>query len=261
MARKVALVTGASRGIGAAVAEAFAAAGWDVALAARSQERLEQVGARVRGMGVESMAIPTDLEQRAQIDHLFVKVLDRFGRLDALINNAAISGVMDFLTMERAEWDRFLSVNLNACVFCAQLAARQMARQKGGVIVNISSINEKQAIGNNPAYVTAKGGLQALTRDLACRLGPSGVRVLTVTPGHIETEISGEWAKDIQPWLDHMLDMTPLARGGQPAEVADLIVFLCSDKAAFMTGTEIVIDGGRLAAIYPESLRRTLHSS
>lgn len=258
MSNRVAMITGASRGIGAATAKAFAEAGWDVVLAARSEEDLEQVRGDAASCGASALAVPTDLTEPEQIDALFDKAVSHFGRLDALVNNAVRSGGVDFLVMPHEEWHAYLAVNLHAPVFCAQLAARQMVKQQSGVIINVSSINEKQSIGNNPAYVVAKGGLQVLTRELAVRLGSAGIRALTVTPGHIETDISGQWAKDLQPWLDHCLDMTPLARGGQPEEVADLIVFLASDKAAFITGTEIVIDGGRLAAIYPESLRRTL---
>jgi NAD(P)-dependent dehydrogenase (short-subunit alcohol dehydrogenase family) len=254
--RPVALITGASRGIGEATARAFAKEHWDLVLAARSKDALEQQARQAEANGIDAIAIPTDLANRDDIDRLFDQALERFGRLDALINNAAISKALDPLEISYGEWDRLLAVNLNAHIFCALRAARQMKTQKSGVIINVSSINEKQGIGHSLPYVTAKGGLQAATRELACRLGAFNVRVLTVSPGHIETDISESWAGDAKPWLDHLLDMTPLARGGRPEEVAALIVFLCSEKAAFITGTEIVIDGGRLSAIYPESLRK-----
>lgn len=258
MSRRVALITGASRGIGAATARALAKDDWDLVLAARSAQGLEEVAGPIRAQGREVLCAPTDLADRRQIDPLFARLEDHFHRLDALVNNAAATGSYDLLTMPRAAWDRMIEVNLNAPMFCAQHAARIMTPQQSGVIVNISSVVERQAIGNNAAYTAAKGGLQALTRALAVRLGRSGIRVVTVSPGHIETNSADGWTKDAGPWLDHFIDMTPLGRGGRPEEVADLVAFLCGDKAAFITGADVVIDGGRLAAIYPESLRRTL---
>lgn len=256
MSRKVALITGSSRGIGASTALVFAHNGWDVVLAARDAEKLEQVAAAARELGAQALALPTDLADRKQIEALFEAALQRFNRIDALVNNAVISGRMDFLEMPPEAWIEAIAVNLNAPVWCAQLAARQMVRQRAGVIVNVSSVMEKQCAGIHPAYVVAKGGLQALTRELAVRFGPDGIRVITVTPGDIQTGITDAWAGDIVPWLAHWRDMTPIERAGQPEEVAKLILFLCGDDAAYITGTEVVIDGGRLAAIYPKSLTK-----
>jgi NAD(P)-dependent dehydrogenase (short-subunit alcohol dehydrogenase family) len=256
MSRRVALVTGSSRGIGASTAIVFARGGWDVVLAARDAQRLEQVAAVVREAGVQALAVAADLGDRKQIETLFEAALQRFNRIDGLVNNAVLSGRVDFLEMSPEAWDEAMAVNLNAPVWCAQHAARQMVKQKSGVIVNVSSVMERQSAGINPAYVVAKGGLQALTRELAVRFGPDGIRVITVTPGDIQTGITDAWAGDTAPWLAHWRDMTPIERAGQPEEVAKLIFYLCGDDAAYITGTEIVIDGGRLAAIYPKSLTK-----
>src|SRR6478752_4312745 len=182
MSRKVAMVTGASRGIGASTALAMARAGWDVVIAARSEGKLQEVLKEIERTGVRPLAVTTDLGVREQIEALFARTLSELGRIDALVNNAVLSSSVDFLKMTPAEWQEAMAVNLEAPVWCSQLAARQMVRQGSGVIVNISSLMEKQSAGMNPAYVVAKGGLQALTWELAVRLGPAGVAVVTEAP-------------------------------------------------------------------------------
>lgn len=255
MSRPVAWITGASRGIGAALALSFGKGGYDVVLAARDADRLEGVAGSVRKLGVDALAVATDLAHRDQIERLFAAGLQRFGRVDVLINNAVLSRAADFLTMTADSWRECMAVNLDAVVFCSQLAAREMVKAKRGVIVNIGSIMEKQSAGLNTAYVSAKGAMQALTRDLAVRLGPSGVRVLTVSPGDIDTGVTDTWTEgNADPWIDHFQDMTPAARRGTPQDISEVVVFLCSETASYITGTELVIDGGRLAAMYPRSL-------
>ena len=256
MGGKVVLVTGASRGIGFATAIRFGQQGYHVVLAARTEAGLQAAAKQIESQGPEALMVPTDLADPAQIDRLFERTLHRFGQLDCLINNAALMTPGDPQTLTLETWNRTIAVNLTAPFLCAQHAVKHMAGRGSGVVINISSIVQRASTGIQVAYVTAKGGLDAMTRELAIRYGPHGVRVISVLPGDIDTGITDDWAGETQELRKYFQDVTPLDRPGSPDEVAELLVFLASDKASYITGTEIVIDGGRLAAIYPKSLFR-----
>jgi NAD(P)-dependent dehydrogenase (short-subunit alcohol dehydrogenase family) len=255
--QKVVLITGSSQGIGQATALRFAQAGWSVVLAARSEGKLQNVAKQVEAAGGQALAVTTDLADPAQIDRLFEKSANRFGRLDCLVNNAVMSKSCDPHKFPLADWNEMMAVNLTAPFLCAQRAVQQMLDTgDGGSIINVSSIMSKLSMGTSLPYVVAKGGLEAMTRELAIRYGPDNIRAVSVLPGDIDTGITDTWAVDAKALMAHFHDMLPIERAGRPEEVADLIFFLASDQAGYISGTEITIDGGRSPALYPKSLWR-----
>jgi len=254
--QKVVLVTGSSRGIGKATAIRFGQAGWSVVLAARTEAKLAQTANDVKAAGGQALAVTTDLADATQIDRLFDQTFEHFGHVDCLVNNAVLSKSCDPHQFALADWNQMMAVNLTAPFLCAQRAVANMIENDGGSIINISSIMSRLSMGTSLPYVVAKGGLEAMTRELAIRYGPDGIRVVSVLPGDIDTGITDSWAVDPKALMAHFRDMIPIERAGQPEEVADLIFFLASDEARYISGTEIVIDGARSPALYPKSLWR-----
>ena len=244
---RVALVTGASRGIGRAVALTLAQAGCDVALAARRAPDLEAVAEEVRALGRRALAVPAHLGRRPDVDRLFDAVQDALGRLDILVNNAATNPVFGPLAdMEEDVWDRIMALNVKGYLLAAQRAARAMEPLGRGSIVNVSSIAGLRASPGLGAYSVSKAAVNMLTRVLARELAPLGIRVNGVAPALIETRFSEALWKNPEI-LAAYLKNTPLARAGQPEEVAGSVVYLCSDAASYVTGQTIVLDGGHLA--------------
>ena len=244
---RVALVTGASRGIGRAIALTFAQAGADVVLAARNAPDLEAVAGEVRALGRRALAVPAHLGRRADLDRLFDAALDGLGRLDVLVNNAATNPVFGPLAeIGEDAWDRIMALNVKSYLLAAQRAARAMAPLGRGAIVNVSSVAGLRASPNLGAYSVSKAAVLMLTRVLARELASLGVRVNAVAPALIETRFSEALWKNPEI-LAAYLKSTPLARAGQPEEVAGTVVYLCSDAASYVTGQTIVIDGGHLA--------------
>jgi 3-oxoacyl-[acyl-carrier protein] reductase len=254
----VVFVTGASRGIGAAAAELFVQAGYRTALVATSAESLTQVEARIAQLGGESLSLPGDLSDLDFARDAIKRTIDRFGRIDVLVNNAATRDIMSMRRMTLDSWERTLRVCLTTPAFLARWAAEDMERRSKGVIVNVSSIMSQQAAGISPAYLAAKGGLDALTYELASLYGPSGIRVVNLQPGAIDTEMSRTLGQAAGPDEIRTFgeDMVMLRRYGQPQEIARVILFLASDAAAYITGTTIVADGGWVRQHLPLSLKR-----
>jgi NAD(P)-dependent dehydrogenase (short-subunit alcohol dehydrogenase family) len=244
---QVALVTGASRGIGRAVALGLARAGADVALAARKAPDLEVVAEEVRALGRRALAVPAHLGRRPDVDRLFDTALDAFGRLDVLVNNAGTNPVFGPLAdLEEDAWDRIMALNVKGYLLAAQRAARAMGPRGHGAIVNVASTAGLRASPGLGAYSVSKAAVIMLTRVLARELAPAGIRVNGVAPAIIETRFSEALWKNPEI-LSGYLKSTPMGRTGQADEVAGTVVYLCSEAASYVTGQTVVLDGGHLA--------------
>jgi NAD(P)-dependent dehydrogenase (short-subunit alcohol dehydrogenase family) len=250
LAEKVAVVTGASRGIGAAVARRFAQAGAAVALTARDADALTQLAAELRGLGATAVAIPTDVTDGDAVARMVDRVVDEFGRLDFACNNAAGGGhpPTPFAEVSLDAFDSGLAVSLRGVFVAMKYEIPAMVAGGGGVIVNMSSTAGLQGVGGLVAYVTAKHGLEGMTKVAALDYAPHRVRVNAVAPGPILTDNLVRAGAGAQRAAASAM---PLGRVGQPDEVAAAVVWLCSDEAAFITGTTLVIDGGKLAGTPP----------
>lgn len=247
---KVAVVTGAARGIGRACAGCMAAEGAQVVLSDIDAEGGETAAAAIRDGGGEACFIACDVGDRIQVEALIAGAVEAFGRIDSLVANAGIVHAADFLDLAEADFDRVLRVNLKGVFLCGQAAARQMVRQGGGgTIVNMSSINAVVAIPTILPYVVAKGGVNQLTAAMALALADKGIRVNGIGPGSIATEMAQAVLNDPEK-ARGALSRTPMGRFGEPEEIGCIAVFLAADESSYITGQTIYADGGRLALNY-----------
>ena len=244
---RVALVSGATSGIGRATALRFAEEGARVALVGRSVEALKETGDEVRGRGGEPLPVRADVTVEADARRAVEETVEQFGGLDVLVNAA---GVISNGTVENtplADWDAMFNVNLRAVFHLMQLAVPHLARRPGNV-VNVSSVTGLRAFPGVLAYCVSKAGVDQLTRCAALELAPRGVRVNAVNPGVVVTEIhrrGGMADEAYADFLEHSKGTHPLGRVGTAREVAELILFLASDRASWITGATYSIDGGR----------------
>lgn len=249
LTNKVALVTGASSGIGKAVSIALARQGAKVALAARRVERLEELSIMLEGEGKEALPLKIDVTKKDEIVAGVAKTVETFGRLDILVNNAGVAEFVPFLEMTEEQWDKTLDTNLKGYFLVAQAAAREMVKNKWGRIINIGSIAMGGIGVGFPAiahYCASKGGIVALTEALADELAPMGVLVNCIAPGLIETEMTQGIMNDPRQ-LQGILSGVPLKRAGKAEEIAASVVYFSSNEANYTTGATLVIDGGWLS--------------
>jgi len=244
---RIALVTGASRGIGACTGEFFASRGARVAVSARTVSDLENLVDRIAGNGGEALAIPCDVTDQTQVEKMVQTVVQKWGRLDILVNNAGMgTPIMPVEEIPPQDWDHTLALNLKSAFLCVRAAAPVMKNQKYGRIVNVSSFaGRSYGRLSGPHYGAAKAGLQGFTKHMAVELGPFGICTNAVAPSIVLTErVKKRWEARTEEDRTNVLAGIPLRRLAQPEEIATVIAFLASDDASYVNGVCIDINGG-----------------
>ncbi|HXF62197.1 MAG TPA: glucose 1-dehydrogenase [Caldilineaceae bacterium] len=241
---RVAIVTGGARGIGRAIVKCFAQEGARVVIADLESEAAETTCREVAAAGGDAFFVHTDVGDRGQVDALIAQTVQRYARIDILVNNAALLGENGhFLDVPVETWERVIRVNQSGVFHCAQAAARVMARARRGNIINISSVNGLTPQPRAVAYAAAKAAVESLTKSMAIDLAPYGIRVNAIAPGPIQSH----QPDDAPP---RPTDLTLLGRTGLPGEIAAVALFLASDESSYITGERIGVDGGKLLNAY-----------
>ncbi len=243
---KVALVTGASRGIGKAIALGFAEAGADVAICSRKLEDLEPVAAEIEKAGRAALAVATDVTKREDVEKFVGEAHTKFGKIDVLVNNAARSIMSPIIHLREDGWDKIIDTNLKSCFLFAQAVGQIMMGQGGGAIINVSSTAGQAAAPMLGAYSVSKAGVDMLTKALAKELGGVGIRANAISPGMVETKFSEPiWSNP--EMLSEVVRDIPLGRLATTDEIVGLAIFLASDASSYINGAIINVDGGSLA--------------
>ena len=245
---KVALVTGGTSGIGRETAVLFAKAGAKVVVAGRREPEGEETVELIRAAGSDGLFVKTDVSKACEVEALVQKVVERFGRLDVAFNNAGIEGVwVPIIKQSEEDWDRTIDINLKGVWLCLKYEIQQMLNQKGGgAIVNMASIAGLIGTDGAAAYSASKHGVLGLTKSTALETARDGIRINAVCPAVIETPMA-ERLFDTPVIRRNLVGLHPIGRFGRPAEIAEAVVWMCSDRASFMTGHSLVLDGGFLA--------------
>jgi 3-oxoacyl-[acyl-carrier protein] reductase len=239
---RVVIVTGAARGIGAAIATRFASEGASVVIADLDGEGADTMAGKLAETGANTLALAANIVQAEDRERLVAATLEAFGRIDVLVNNAGLMQRVAMQDVTYEVWHRTMQVNLDAAFFCSQIVLPVMRKRGQGRIVNISSMSARTGgQASPPHYATSKAGLVGMTKALARTVGEWGVTVNAVTPGIIETEMTADWP---QEWRDRWLAEIPLHRFGTAEDVAAAVAFLASDDASYITGTTLDVNGG-----------------
>jgi NAD(P)-dependent dehydrogenase (short-subunit alcohol dehydrogenase family) len=248
---RVAIVTGAAQGIGAACAERLAQDGAAVALWDVDDARGQALAAELNARGQRAIYRHCNVADKREVDAALAATLQAFGRVDALVNNAGIFKAADFLDITEADWDAVIAVNLTGAFLVGQAVARAMVAAKApGTIVNMSSVNGIMAIPSIASYNASKGGVNQLTRVMALALADHGIRVNAVAPGTIATELAQRAVLGSEEAKQRIMSRTPMRRLGEPREIADVCAFLISSASSYITGEIVYIDGGRMTLNY-----------
>ena len=240
---RVAIVTGASQGIGRAIAVEMARVGAHVVACSRRAPALEPVADEVRALGRRALALPCDVADAKQVDEVVARTVDEFGRIDLLVNNAGYRIRSPFEDLPRSEWDAMVGINLTGVFLFSQAAGRVMIRQRAGKIINVSSVAGRTGSRGMAAYAAAKAGVTVLTQSLGAEWAKYGIRVNAVAPGPVETEgVLEVWKTPAM--IASASREVPLQRLGRPEEIAWAVIFVASDQADFMTGETLYVSGG-----------------
>lgn len=252
--RRVAIVTGAASGIGRATALRFAEQGARVVIADVNLSGAEETRSAIRSGGGDALVVPTDVSRPADAERLIQETLAAYGRIDVLVNNAAILVSKSVADTSPEEWERVIGVNLTGAFLCSHFALPAMLAQHSGVIVNIASPHAFQTGKIIAAYAASKGGIVALTRQMAMDYGREGIRVNCVVPGaidtpmlHVDVQAGADAESNVRGWEQKQ----PIGRLGQPVDIAKVVVWLASPESGFVLGTAIIADGGLLAQLVP----------
>jgi 3-oxoacyl-[acyl-carrier protein] reductase len=258
--RAIAIITGASRGIGAATALEFARRGYCTTIVGRELDSLNRVANDVTAQGVDVLPIAGDLADLQFAESVVQQTAEKWGRIDVLVNNAAWREIGTMRTINLESWEQTLRVCLTTPAFLARWTAAHMETCGRGVIVNVSSMMSQQAAGTSPAYIACKGALDALTYELASLYGPSGIRVVAINPGAVDTTMGRDLGADdaegdriIRQFSE---DMIMLRRWATSEEIARAIAWISSDEASYLTGTTVTIDGGWQHQHLPHSVKQ-----
>ncbi|MGE3285980.1 MAG: SDR family NAD(P)-dependent oxidoreductase [Pseudonocardia sp.] len=249
---RVALITGAASGIGQVVAEMFAARGAAVGVLDVHADPAQRLAAQIVARGGRAVPIRADVSVAAQVDAALARVVEEFGRLDVLVNNAAVDVQGSVTTGSEDDWERCFAVNVKGVFLCSRAAVPHLARVGGGSIVNHASVAGLVGVKNLAAYCASKGAVVALTRAMALDLAPAGIRVNAICPGAVRTAMMDELMRargggDLAAGVSETLQKYPIGRLGGPADIASLTLYLAGAAASFMTGSIIVVDGGMSA--------------
>lgn len=242
---KVALITGASRGIGRGIAEVFSEEGADVAVnyLARA-DAAEEVAAYVRGQGRRAMTVKADVSKRAEVEPMIEKVWKEFGPIDILVNNAGIETIIPFLEITDEQWTRLVDINLRAPWLCSQVYCRKaVAAKRGGVILNIGSVQAAKVLPGRTHYAPTKLGIEALTRNTSVEMMPYGIRVNCLHPGVIDTDMTA-WVMQNDEIRPQVLSQISMGRAGNIREMGTAAAFFCSDDSSYVTGQSLHAEGG-----------------
>jgi NAD(P)-dependent dehydrogenase (short-subunit alcohol dehydrogenase family) len=242
---KVALITGASRGIGRGIAEVFAEEGAHVAVNYTSNAKAaEEVAAYVRSKGRRAITVKADVSKRVEVEPMIERVWNELGPIDALINNAGIETIVPFLELTDDQWTRLVDINLRGPWLCSQVYCRRVvAEKRKGNIVHIGSIQAAKVLPGRTHYAPTKLGLEALTRNMSAEMTPLGIRVNCVHPGLIETDMT-DWVMKSPNILPTVLAQISLGRAGQPRELGPIVALFASEETSYLTGQSIHVDGG-----------------
>lgn len=244
---KVAFVTGAGRGIGQAIAYKMAREGAAVALAEIDLESAQIAAEELLSQGYRALAIQTDITREDQVQAAVSQVLEQFGQIDILVNNAGKRFHYDATTLTEADWDDAMDVDVKGAWLCCKHILPSMIAAKAGSIINISSIHARLTVRNHFPYAAAKSALVGMTRNLALDYAPYNIRVNAICPGWVRTPLVQQWfdqQADPKASEDRVVSFQPLQRLGTPEEIANFVAFVASDEASFITGAELMIDGG-----------------
>lgn len=239
-----AIVTGAGRGLGRAIAVGLAQFGADVAIVSRTPAQLEETAAQIVKNGCEALIFPADVSKKSEVEAVVRKAVEKWGRLDILVNNAGVDAAQPALDYKEEDWDFVVDVNLKGYFLFAQAAGRQMIDQRRGSIINNSSICGEVAVKNIVAYNASKGGVNMLTRSLAVEWAPFNVRVNAIGPAYMEAFMPGAASEHDDAKERSIQELTPLGRRGKPEELVGPVVFLASDASSYVTGEILMVDGG-----------------
>ncbi|MDP2006936.1 MAG: SDR family NAD(P)-dependent oxidoreductase [Rubrivivax sp.] len=247
---RVVVITGGAQGIGAACARRLVADGAAVALWDLADDAGRQLADTLNADGGQALYLHCNVADKAEVDAALAATLARFAHVDGLVNNAGIFKAAPFLEISEADWDAVIAVNLKGSFLVGQAVARELVKQQRGAIVNMSSVNGTLTIPGIASYNASKGAINQLTRVMALSFADQGVRVNAVAPGTIATELARSAVLTSDEAKARIMSRTPMKRLGEPAEIADVVAFLLSDAASYMTGEIVVVDGGRMTLNY-----------